>query len=156
MFFMLLTMFMSLSFILPLMNTPLSLGVIILIMSLITAAFIAVSSSTWFALILFIIYISGMLIMFSYFAAITPNQKTSAPLLIFILMFLLPTTLFLLKQTYIPHLMMMDYKTPPLLFYFMTLPQTPILLILASILLLALIFVVKIARPNYGPLRPFM
>lgn len=148
----------SLSLTLPLIITPLILGLWILLISLITANLLTFFATSWFGLILFIIYIGGILVIFSYFTAITPNQKFKisstiiTPTLFIILLsfrnkqtFIHPVTL--QPSIYIPQLYSFSYLLSP--------SQGPLLIFLAALLLLALIFVVKIVNRTRGPLRPF-
>lgn len=152
------SIFISLSLTLPLLLAPLTLGFWILLISLLSARLITLFSSSWFGLILFIIYIGGILVIFSYFTAVAPNQKLNITILIFI-----TSIMILLIYTFqTPYKFLTPSQQPLCLHtniqsfaYLYTPNQTPFLIILALLLLLALIFVVKITNRNYGPLRPF-
>lgn len=146
------------AFTLPLMFTPVTLGIWIFVLALITASFISFLTSSWFGLVLFIIYIGGILVMFSYFVATAPNQKFNIifPFVLFLSIFLLSFIIFSIDshtQFLSPSLnSFFTYNS----FAFLYLPNNiPILIFLAVLLLLALIFVVKIASRKAGPLRPF-
>lgn len=143
-------------FIAPLMRTPLSIGLLILLIAILTTALITIISSPWFALILFIIYIRGILVIFSYFSAIAPNQKIRISI---ILLLFIPTFILIFLNFNLPfqtHTILIKASTPIKASYFLTPDQRVLIIALALILLLALIFVVKIARRNIGPLRPFI
>nr|YP_010507436.1 NADH dehydrogenase subunit 6 [Dracogyra subfuscus]UXG19107.1 NADH dehydrogenase subunit 6 [Dracogyra subfuscus] len=63
----------SLFFIMPTMTHPLSLGLCILFCSLMSCLLIGVLSYTWFGFILFLIFVGGLLVMFAYVSALSPN-----------------------------------------------------------------------------------
>lgn len=148
----------SLALTLPLILTPITLGVWIFILALLSASLVTFFSSSWFGLILFIIYIGGILVIFSYFVATAPNQKIrlSAPASILILLFITASSVLFINQH--------SYFLSPIInttltfnsFASLYLPTyIPVLIFLAALLLLALILVVKVADRKEGPLRPF-
>uniref|UniRef100_UPI0030FF3134 NADH dehydrogenase subunit 6 n=1 Tax=Struwela camposi TaxID=2859449 RepID=UPI0030FF3134 len=155
-----LTLFLSLSislmFMTPILNTPLFLGLSILLYSLAISTLTAMTCSSWFGLILFIIYIGGMLVMFAYFAALSPNQMYNLPsiplmfLVSFIITFMYLTTLD--TKYFMPSLLSSSIKMNTFLY---SQEQAPILIFLVILLLLALILVVKMTKHTTGPLRPF-
>nr|QLY89865.1 NADH dehydrogenase subunit 6 [Viviparus viviparus] len=57
----------------PLMAQPLSLGFVIIVFTLLMCLLISVFVSSWYAYILFLIYVGGLLVMFAYVAALIPN-----------------------------------------------------------------------------------
>nr|NP_058506.1 NADH dehydrogenase subunit 6 [Laqueus rubellus]BAA95920.1 NADH dehydrogenase subunit 6 [Laqueus rubellus] len=52
---------------------PAGLGVSLLVVSLLCCLIVAVELQVWFSLVVFIIYIGGILVMFGYMTAMTPN-----------------------------------------------------------------------------------
>ena len=143
---------------LPLMFTPITLGIWIFRLALMTASLVTFFSSSWFGLVLFIIYIGGILVIFSYFVATAPNQKIRLllPLCLFGFIFF-SSFVYFCSHLYL-FFSAPSLNTPLTLnsFAFLYLPNNiPVLIFLASLLLLALIFVVKIAKRTAGPLRPF-
>nr|ALQ78858.1 NADH dehydrogenase subunit 6 [Glycera cf. tridactyla FS20] len=148
--FLMLTLAMGMSIILTF--SPLAMGFWVLMIALLTASCTALSMSSWFGFIIFLIYIGGMLVMFAYFTAIQPNQqfKILTPLL----------------ATIITSFIMPIYLNPSLInninlknWWVTTMYDTmniPSLIFLALALFLALISVVKISFLNRAPLRPFM
>jgi hypothetical protein len=132
--------------------TPLTLGINILLLSIITAFAFAFFNSSWIAFLIFLIYIRGTLVIFSYFVAITPNITISTtfqvPLIIIFPIIL--TSIFYLTKPEIAHKsIILQINT----FYSKFI--TPSLIIIAIILLFTIIVVVKISSSNKGPLRPF-
>lgn len=149
----------ALAYTLPLILTPLTLGLWILFIALVTASLLTLLSSSWFGLMLFIIYIGGMLVIFSYFAAVAPNQKLNILMLtiLFISTFIILFFVTNLAPHYSKHKQIVpSLEIPPSFIYLFAPSQTPLIITLASLLLLALIFVVKITNRNEGPLRPFI
>ena len=130
---------------------PLSIGIIILSIALLLAILYSSIISSWIGFLIFLIYIGGILVIFAYFVALTPNQQIN----IFII---IPLSLALIS---IPIIIYVYSITPPSSPFsknintFYTLNNTSILLILAIILLFTIIVVVKIVTNNKGPLRPF-
>jgi NADH-ubiquinone oxidoreductase chain 6 len=141
---------------LPLISTPLGLGLWILILALIVATSITVSISAWFSFILFLIYIGGLLVIFAYFVAIRPNKKINllSPFLIPII----GLTFILIFKTHLTWTRrLIEFSNHPIntfssLFFKNSIP---FLIIIALSLLLILISVVKITNRTEGPLRPF-
>ena len=143
---------------LPLIFTPITLGIWIFLLALITASLIGFLTSSWFGLILFIIYIGGILVIFSYFVATAPNQKFRLllPLCLFFTIFCFSFLFFSINLHLAFSSAALFEQLTSNSFAFLYLPKNiAILIFLASLLLLALIFVVKVARRNGGPLRPF-
>nr|YP_009466782.1 NADH dehydrogenase subunit 6 [Paraescarpia echinospica]AUW55458.1 NADH dehydrogenase subunit 6 [Paraescarpia echinospica] len=156
---------MTLSLIMSLMATftfslmlsfnPVTQGIFILLISL-TATVMLLLMSSWYAIILFLIYISGMLVMFAYFSATSQNSKLE-------ISFLFPSMIFMFLM-----FMMILILIPPHLNsnFFLSLTNSqsdlfisfniPILTFLISALFLALICIVKICTKDKGPLRPFI
>nr|YP_009131440.1 NADH dehydrogenase subunit 6 [Escarpia spicata]AIL54800.1 NADH dehydrogenase subunit 6 [Escarpia spicata] len=145
----------TLTFSLMLSFNPVTQGLFILLISL-TSTIMLLLMSSWYAIILFLIYISGMLVMFAYFSATSQNSKLEINLLF-------PSMIFMFSMS-----MMILILIPPHLNsnFFLSLTDSqsdlfisfniPILTFLISILFLALICIVKICTKDKGPLRPFI
>lgn len=133
--------------------SPFTIGLTILSVALLVASIYASILSSWFAFLIYLIYVGGMLVIFSYFLALTPNQPSiSRP---FIPVFLITLFIILGSSFFVD---MWSTTTS----YF---PQTrilfepancPILVLLVIVLLLAIIIVVKISARGQGPLRAFI
>lgn len=143
----------SLLLAIPTAAAPLSLGLWIWLLALITAIISAYRLNSWFGFIIFLIYIGGILVIFAYFAAIAPNQHLFITQLILV--------------TFVPLILWITFisiqsLTPS--FNFPTIsPSIPTIILLniapitllALILFLALVAVTKVSFFNIGPLRPF-
>ncbi len=132
---------------------PLTIGLLILFLALILSVTFSLSISSWVALLIFLIYIGGILVIFSYFVAITPNQNLSAIVLINTLF----SSIFVLAFiSYILNMLTplnINYITQTNIIYEKY--NIPVLIILALILLFTIVVVVKVSIHNKGPLRPF-
>nr|AOR07214.1 NADH dehydrogenase subunit 6 [Mesenchytraeus antaeus] len=132
---------------------PLTMGLLILMLALLLSITFAMSMSSWIALLIFLIYIGGMLVMFSYFVAITPNQNLSVMVLLSMLISSIITLMFIAYT--------LDMLTPINTMYTSQINimyekyNIPILIMLALILLFTMVVVVKVSIHNKGPLRPF-
>jgi len=132
---------------------PLSIGVSILLIALLVAIIFSYSISSWVAFLIFLIYIGGILVIFSYFISLVPNQTInfiSSLLLISSTLFILYLiSRYLSIKIYIP----LQYKSQISIFYLKF--NSPTLILLAIILFITIIIVVKITINTKGPLRPF-
>lgn len=133
---------------------PLSIGITILFTALIVAILFSYSISSWISFLIFLIYIRGILVIFSYFVSLTPNQTIN----IISIILILSTTFFILiiltilsnSKSLSSHL----YIPQTNIFYLQ--PNSPTLILLAIILLITIIIVVKLTINTKGPLRPFI
>nr|BDQ44075.1 NADH dehydrogenase subunit 6 [Pheretima lactea] len=134
-------------------TTPIMLGINILTMALLLSATLATSMSSWYAFLVFLIYIGGMLVMFAYFLALSPNQQmpTTSNMVYMALTLATLTIVAITTKTkiYLPQEMYQDNM------YLYSVSTAPILILLALILLLTMVIVVKLTNLSKGPLRPF-
>uniref|UniRef100_A0AAU6PCF6 NADH-ubiquinone oxidoreductase chain 6 n=1 Tax=Diplonychus sp. TaxID=2977879 RepID=A0AAU6PCF6_9HEMI len=73
---MIMMLMMTMSIIFPMMNHPLSMGLVLLIQTLLTALMSGlIINSFWFSYMLFIVLLGGMLVLFIYMASIASNEK---------------------------------------------------------------------------------
>nr|YP_010400261.1 NADH dehydrogenase subunit 6 [Tenguella granulata]UQS75960.1 NADH dehydrogenase subunit 6 [Tenguella granulata] len=159
----LLSMTISSLFLLPLMSQPLSLGMIIMSSTLMICVISAITLSSWYAYILFLIYVGGLLVMFAYVAALSPNVLfgKGTPLIFFMFMFLF-FMMFFFNNMFID-LSSFTYFSTSMNLKFLKIHSTElvspqmmsILIGLATILLINLIVVVKICYYTQASLRPF-
>ena len=142
------------SFTLILANSPIILGLWILILALTTAIFLNIFITSWLGIFIFLIYVGGLLIMFSYFVALSPNQYMSLkyPLITLILsvIILAPLSSIPLKVNTI-----FWSTSPPAISALLSSSNIPIFCLLALALFLALVSVVKIRGGTTSPLRPY-
>lgn len=141
----------SLSIALILAQSPLSLGLSILILSLLLAFSINFSLLSWFSFLIFLIYIGGILVIFAYFAALQPNQHIKI-LPIILTSSLISFLFILLSPQFLASPFTTDPNSLPVIFLFSH-TNRPIYISLALILFLTLVAVVKITHLGIGPLR---
>nr|ATZ70401.1 NADH dehydrogenase subunit 6 [Conus boavistensis]ATZ70804.1 NADH dehydrogenase subunit 6 [Conus diminutus] len=157
------TMTSSILLILPMMSQPLSLGLVIMVSTLFMCLVSSMTTSAWYGYILFLIYVGGLLVMFAYVAALSPNVLFGG-LTPFFSLILLSPILFVFFYFYF-------FKDPSYLSFepsfskFMYLKMYGIELIspymisvligLGMILLINLIVVAKICYYQQASLRPF-
>jgi len=132
---------------------PLSIGISILFIALIVALLFSYSISSWIAFLIFLIYVSGILVIFSYFVSLTPNQTINIISIIFILTISYIIIIILSIFINIKPLYSSRYLTQINIFYLKQ--NGPILILLAIVLLITIIIVVKLTINIKGPLRPF-
>nr|YP_002836184.1 NADH dehydrogenase subunit 6 [Phascolosoma esculenta]ABQ52599.1 NADH dehydrogenase subunit 6 [Phascolosoma esculenta]AWK60894.1 NADH dehydrogenase subunit 6 [Phascolosoma esculenta] len=144
----------SLFFSLPLTASPLTLGVWVLLLSMMSASILSLCYSSWMAMILILVYIGGLNVLFAYFVATLPNHhlffKPLSSSFIIIL------TSLLLNFQFFPASISFNSQQVTFITKMLFNENSFIFLLLAFILFLALIAVVKIASRHNGPLRPFI
>lgn len=133
-------------------TSPISIGLIILIIALLLATFYATTLSSWVALLIFLLYVGGMLVIFSYFVALSPNQQLFGNTYITILVSLTIIVILIFTNTITPINKIFHPITLTLYLH----NNAAMLLILASLLLFAIIIVVKVSIQSKGPLRSFI
>nr|QTF74759.1 NADH dehydrogenase subunit 6 [Bursa rhodostoma] len=157
------TMAASSMLLLPLMAQPLSLGLVIMFATLMMCSISAMLLSSWYGYILFLIYVGGLLVMFAYVAALSPNVLfgSGSPLIFFSFMFVvLGVIMFMYPLVDFSSLNYLNlYSGSKFLKMYGTEMVSPqmisILIGLGIILLINLVVVVKICYYQHASLRPF-
>nr|YP_009251040.1 NADH dehydrogenase subunit 6 [Macrophthalmus japonicus]AMY96243.1 NADH dehydrogenase subunit 6 [Macrophthalmus japonicus] len=147
------------------LSHPLAMGLILLIQTILISITLGLSSySFWFSYILFLIFLGGMLVLFIYVSSLAPNEIFFSTDL-FIIFFLLMSSLTLIFILYDPILSNFNHSSLPLssFNYFNSTPLTinwiynspsmVFTIFIVSYLLLVLIIIVKIINLFKGPLR---
>nr|AVW86169.1 NADH dehydrogenase subunit 6 [Laetmonice producta] len=138
-------------------TSPLILGLWVMIIALLVALICSMLTSSWFSFILFLIYIGGLLVMFAYFSALTPNQPLHISMMTLMLLLTMFSYLYVSYSMNLPNNsnlpLMMNNMTMTMLY----MPSfSALMLILGAVLFIALVAVVKVSSSYLGPLRPFM
>ena len=132
---------------------PFALGLSILFIALLVASSTSALISSWLGFLIYLIYVGGMLVIFSYFLALTPNQPTifklQAPTLLF-------TYIAFLMSTFSLRLWSIFSVYSPYTSSLFEGSNLSILLLAVITLLLAIIIVTKTSIFSKGPLRAFI
>nr|QLH57031.1 NADH dehydrogenase subunit 6 [Varioconus equiminaensis] len=149
--------------ILPMMSQPLSLGLVIMISTLFMCLVSGMTTSAWYGYILFLIYVGGLLVMFAYVAALSPNVLFGGLTPLFSLIMFFPILFVLFYFYFFKDSSYLSFE--PSFSKFMYLKMYGIELIspymisiligLGTILLINLIVVAKICYYQQASLRPF-
>lgn len=140
---------------LPKINNPLSITLIIIFIALITALIFCTTLSSWYAFLIFLIYVGGILVIFAYFTATSPNQQqiSMKKIMYYIVVsFIITLSLLLSRRIIIP---LTPAKSHQLIRLFIS-HNIYSLIIITLILLLTIVIVVKLASRSKGPLRTFI
>nr|WIM50806.1 NADH dehydrogenase subunit 6 [Conus ventricosus] len=153
----------SILFILPMMSQPLSLGLVIMTLTLFMCLVSGMTISAWYGYILFLIYVGGLLVMFAYVAALSPNVLFGGLTPLFSLMLFFPVLFVFFYFYFFKDSSYLSFE--PFFSKFMYLKMYGIELIspymisvligLGTILLINLIVVAKICYYQQASLRPF-
>lgn len=134
--------------------SPLILGVWIISISLWIAIFISFSLTSWLGLIIFIIYVGGLLVMFAYFVALTPNLLIEGTTIVVSSFTSFICFFGFFSLSFTPTLIKFSSISNFPLHYLLSLNAFTII-VLALVLFLALVAVVKLCSNFSAPLRPF-
>nr|AYR05267.1 NADH dehydrogenase subunit 6 [Coleoptera sp. ACP-2013] len=149
------------------MNHPLSLGLILLIQTTLTAMLTGyLNYSYWFSYILFLIMIGGMLVLFMYMTSIASNEKFKFSFKLFIMLMTMIALCFPMMMMFMDKMLIsikfinLNMNKQSVLINelmsmnkYMNLPNNISLMIIIFYLLITLIAIVKITSIKYGPLR---
>jgi len=151
MLYILLTIIATIATITWIITNPVSLAILILIIAISIALSFSIFLSSWVAFLLFLIYIGGILIIFAYFVATSPNAPINfkLPLTIGSITFII---IFIISHKLLPPY---NFTQSTSLNTFYSTESYRTLFILALVLLWAIIVIVKVVSLPKGPLRPF-
>ncbi len=148
----------------PLIAQPLSLGFAIIISTLLMCILSAIFLSAWYAYILFLIYVGGLLVIFAYVAALSPNVLFGGPsasifffimaLIFSYILYFYPFTDYAEIVNYESFSRNKNLKTHGI--ELVSPRYISILVGLGIILLINLVAVIKISYYQHASLRPFV
>nr|YP_010134344.1 NADH dehydrogenase subunit 6 [Megabeleses magnoliae]QWM93834.1 NADH dehydrogenase subunit 6 [Megabeleses magnoliae] len=156
------------SLLLLFINNPFSLGLILLLQTMLMTLISGILSiSFWYSYILFLTMIGGLLILFIYMSSLTSNQKfffNNKMLIICLIIFIMLIFMVMMYNYYFNsnHNMLWHFMNNEIEnnFYLKmslnklyNMPTNQIMIILINYLLLTMFIVVKITNINMGPLR---
>nr|YP_010954859.1 NADH dehydrogenase subunit 6 [Dorcus cervulus]WMW30244.1 NADH dehydrogenase subunit 6 [Dorcus cervulus] len=149
---------------LPLVNHPLSLGLLLLSQSILIALITGWMNLTfWYSYILFLIMIGGMLVLFMYMTSVASNEKFkfSTPMMMMSMMTLTMIPMYLLVDQWLINSKVLLSENMVLIFTLMSLnkflnfPGIMISISLIIYLLITLIVAIKMSKFKQGPLRNY-
>nr|ALO71061.1 NADH deshydrogenase subunit 6 [Aleocharinae sp. 6 EF-2015] len=159
-------MFMAMNFFLSLiflvLNHPMTMGLTLLLQTLIISLITGfLNSNFWFSYILFLIMIGGMLVLFIYMTSIASNEMFSYSNMILIMLFIfilltissffLDSVLTSMSYTYIEN--NQSHSLNLNLIKYFNYPSMFMIFFMIIYLFITLIAVVKITQIEFGPLR---
>nr|YP_010448469.1 NADH dehydrogenase subunit 6 [Codonobdella sp. B45A]UTS56340.1 NADH dehydrogenase subunit 6 [Codonobdella sp. B45A] len=132
-------------------NNPILMAMNILIVAMLMSVLMSMMMSSWYAMLMYLIYIGGMMVMFSYFIALSPNQnlKTSQYFNTILFTFIM----FMPAIITVNNILLHNQEIKSYDLYMMDMKAITIMLIL--VLLMMLLVIVKMVKVSKGPLRPF-
>ena len=128
-------------------NNPIRLSLIIFIIAIYSSIIFSMLLSSWYAIILFLIYIGGIIVIFSYFVRFSSNdsiwlkRKLQSIIIPFII----------IKNIKIPVLLPRNPSTQILKLYLSS--NILIMILITLVLLLIILIIVKIVKIESAPLR---
>nr|ANJ70347.1 NADH dehydrogenase subunit 6 [Berosus affinis] len=144
-----------------LVNHPMTMGFTLLFQTTMIALMTSMMGSTsWFSYILFLIMVSGMLVLFIYMTSIASNEKfkfSNSWMLITVP--IIASTIYMISDKLMTNYNMFKYEQiqnipfENTLTKFMNFPFNYLMIMLIVYLFFTLIAVVKISMIKYGPLR---
>nr|ARI50089.1 NADH dehydrogenase subunit 6 [Cittarium pica] len=145
----------------PSMMQPLSLGLCIMVFSALSCVLLGLVSSSWYAYILFLVYVGGLLVMFAYVSALAPNNFFSSTKSIFSGVGFFLLILGMLWALSVPDISFLSsssmLSTNKLIASSGSVIVSPssisVMIVLGVILLINLLAVVKVCYYQQGPLR---
>nr|YP_009318319.1 NADH dehydrogenase subunit 6 [Astralium haematragum]AOZ71800.1 NADH dehydrogenase subunit 6 [Astralium haematragum] len=151
----------SLLFLMPSMMQPLSLGLSIMVFSVLVCVLLGITMASWYSYVLFLIYVGGLLVMFAYVSALAPNNFFSSfkamlgLMMSFILVFCMLTFVYVPDSAFLGWSNALSREKE---FFssgsIMVSPSSASLIILlGTVLLINLLAVVKVCYYQQGPLR---
>jgi len=139
---------------LALATSPLFIGLWIISLALVIAISTSIILTSWLGIIMFLIYVGGLLVIFAYFVALTPNLLIESKTITLILTLSTPLIFLSVRIILISdNKLFSDITQLPLRFLISENLYT--ITLIALTLFFALVAVVKICSTFSSPLRPF-
>lgn len=139
-----------------LVQSPLTLGLWLVIIALGASILIFAHTSKWFAILLFLVYVGGLLVIFAYFSAISPNQLTEIKIIfraaLISFLFIQSSLFIFIKPSFLSST---NLSLPSIQFIICSPNAIPIVALVVT-LFITIIIVIKVSTRQAGPLRPFI
>jgi len=141
--------------ILRIIQKVITIGILLMFTALIIAGLIAMLLGSWYSFILFLIYITGLLVIFAYLIAIRPNSYQSAPRCIFATCIWIFITSIVINNSITLNINKPSISIEKIISNIFAHNNTRVYWFIAIILLLALLIVVSLCYKSPNPLRIF-
>nr|YP_010502898.1 NADH dehydrogenase subunit 6 [Nephotettix malayanus]UXD78675.1 NADH dehydrogenase subunit 6 [Nephotettix malayanus] len=139
------------------LKTPMSMGVLLLIQTILSTLILAkIMDSSWVPMIMFLMFIGGLLILFMYMSSIASNEKFSPKMMIFIMfmiMMILPLEELMTEMHSENSLMISISKESISMVKIYNKKTLMMTVLLFMYMFLTMIVVTKIIKIYKGPLR---
>lgn len=146
----------SLVFLFPVIIQPLRLGLLVIVISFFLSLLVGYIFISWFGFLLFLIYVGGLLVIFSYVIVLMPNNYFFSKNIFFYFFFSFFLFFVLVITTYYYSVVVNGYfNMQDSAFLLVSDYFCVMFLFLSLVLFYALLIVVKICYFHGGPLRPF-
>nr|YP_010461002.1 NADH dehydrogenase subunit 6 [Ramisyllis kingghidorahi]UUF68155.1 NADH dehydrogenase subunit 6 [Ramisyllis kingghidorahi] len=134
-------------------STPIMLGLLVITLAMLITLMSLTLLPSWMSMIIFIIYVGGLLVMFSYFLAVQMNFMVKNNMFTPTLLMLITLwSILMAAHAPLPPMSAAHYINHPTLL--MNTMNFPTITLIALILLLILIIVVFLTHTQQSPLRP--
>ena len=140
----------------PLSKNLISLGTTLLTLTILSTILISQLFNSWFAFILFLVFVTGLLVLFRYIVAIRPNSSFVQRKISTKVLLLLITTYSLINNSTLSRPIKREKRFEINLQQLFNLNNTPIYWRIGIILLIALLIAVIISYKSAKPLRSFL
>nr|WRY72393.1 NADH dehydrogenase subunit 6 [Agnesiella irma] len=154
---MLIKLMMIFSSIILIMNNPMSMGLILMTQTITIIIFMnKIMISSWFAMIMFMMMIGGLLIMFMYMSSIASNEKFKTKIniiLVFLIMIIISDEMIINNQINENQEMILTNNLNFSMTKIYSEKSMMLTIMLVLYLLLTMISVTKMVKHNKGPLR---
>jgi len=136
------------------LTNPLSLSLFILFFRILLSVNLGIICYSWFSFIVFLIYVRGIIVIFSYFVVLQPNQRFNLIYFFFFFFFFL---IILIVYYFGRRLGLYTFKWRKWFIRSVySVNRNILLLFIGFLLLLVLLSIVKITFINLSSLRPFI
>nr|YP_009987580.1 NADH dehydrogenase subunit 6 [Tropidocephala brunnipennis]QBZ38053.1 NADH dehydrogenase subunit 6 [Tropidocephala brunnipennis] len=145
------------------MNHPISLGSILMTQSILTSMnLIFITKNSWYSMILFLTFSSGMMIMFMYMSSISSNEKFQPSIKMFYMIIILMFTTVIMKTDWNlilnfklneQTLMFMDNEEKPSIIKNISKNKVYLTILITMVILIVLIAISNLINSFEGPLK---
>nr|ATD53009.1 NADH dehydrogenase subunit 6 [Psammotettix sp. EMHAU-2015-Zz053036] len=146
--------------IIPFMKTPMSMGILLLTQTMISTLILSkVLKSSWMSMVIFLMFVGGLLILFMYMSSIASNEKFSPNLSMYffmMIMIMLPMEELLTENINMDNLLLYSNNESISLMKIYNKKTFMITMVMFMYMFLTMIVVTKIIKIHKGPLRSMM